>query len=127
MGKRSTHIAAVFALLSLSMAQAADISAEGWRPTPEQAAGIRQICDGWATKSGGYYLLKTSGTGRPTNADPNPLLVRKIVEYIFDDSHGVTSKEMAESTGFQFCVDDYKEKFRNGDFIMTPNGPKRIR
>jgi hypothetical protein len=124
---RAALIAGVLSSLSISGAQAADASLEAWRPTPEQQAGIKQICEGWATKSGGVYLLKTSGAGRPTSPDPNPQLMAKIVDFIFDDSHGITTKELAETAGFQFCVEDYKPKFRDGDFIMAPNSPKRIR
>ncbi|WP_132750369.1 hypothetical protein [Simplicispira metamorpha] len=52
-------------------------AADGWRPSPAQAAAIEQACDGWKSISRGVFMMRTDGKSRP-KGDNN--LHEKIIE-----------------------------------------------
>ena len=97
----------------LSVAQATEPAApDNWTPDKEQAAAIGKLCDGWAQIAGGVYLLKQSG--QPKQAGRSDLELT-IINYIYQDPSPVTTKEMAESAGFQFCLPVMKRKVETGE------------
>ena len=101
------------ATCNLSAAQAAEPTVpDNWKPDAKQAAAIGKMCEGWAQIAGGVFLLKQGG--QPKQAGRFELETT-IINYIYQDPSSVTTKELAESAGYQFCILVMKRKVATGE------------
>lgn len=104
-------VACVLLMIDFLAADSA-FAQEGFRPSPQQAAAIGSMCQGWRPIARGVYMLKTSGQPKPK---ANSALHAQIIEEIYSPRTSVASEGMAEAAGEQFCIPLMKEKFRTGE------------